>query len=368
MRATRLSLVAFAAAGLISTGAFAQSQSQSNQGASGAAERQQQSDRQDRQGQSSAQARPGQGSDQAPEGFVLIEERFVAVTANEPQNHFLRAHEYLTKNDPRGAAGEIRIAAEYMDMQASRDQGQSKQQLARAADELRKTADQLAPRQQGDHHQAENQTSGQSGQQSARQSAQHAGGQSPGQSGQASSDQPQQQQQLMQAFARADHALAEHFAEQAKSEIGSHKAIMAGHDVQAAADSLNAAFVWSGQQKPEEKAQTAITDARRLAEQLLMAEGQSSSGQAQGQSAAEAQQAAAKTGPGQANQAQSGRIPADASKTIDELTTAIQQTANQFGQAGQSSQQTDQSGTSHGGQGAQQPQQSSGQPAQQKQK
>ena len=35
MRATRLSLVAFAAAGLISAGAFAQSQSQSDQGASG---------------------------------------------------------------------------------------------------------------------------------------------------------------------------------------------------------------------------------------------------------------------------------------------------------------------------------------------
>ena len=35
MRATRLSLVAFAAAGLISAGAFAQSQSQSNQGTPG---------------------------------------------------------------------------------------------------------------------------------------------------------------------------------------------------------------------------------------------------------------------------------------------------------------------------------------------
>jgi hypothetical protein len=349
MRATRLSLVAFAAAGLISAGAFAQSQSQSNQGTPGAAERQQQSGQQDRQGQSSAQARPGQGSQPAPEGFVLIEERFVAVTANEPQNHFLRAHEYLTKNDPRAAAGEVRIAAEYMDMQASRDQGQAKQQLTQAADELRKSADQLAPRQHGDHHHAQNQTSGQTGQQSAQQSAQQTGGQASAQSGQGSV-QPQQQQQLMQAFARADHALAEHFAEQAKSEIGSHKAIMAGHDVRAAADSLNAAFVWSGKQKPDEKAQTAITDAQRLADQLLMPEGQSS-GQAQGQSAAEAQQAAAKTGPGQASQGQSGRIPADASKTIDELTSAIQQSANQFGQSAQ-----------------EQRQQSSGQPGQQKQK
>jgi hypothetical protein len=123
MRATRLSVVTFAAAGLLSAGAFAQSQSPSNQGASGSADRQQ-SSQQNHSDRQSAQGQSGQASDQqAPEGFVLIEERVVAVTANEPQNHFLRAHEYLTKNDPRGAAGEIRIAAEYMDMQASRDKG-----------------------------------------------------------------------------------------------------------------------------------------------------------------------------------------------------------------------------------------------------
>src|SRR4051794_34838298 len=99
----------------------------------------------------------------------------------------------------------------------------------------------------------------------------------------------------MQAFARADHALAGHFAEKAKSEIGSHKAIMAGHDLLAAADSLNAAFVWPGKQKPDEKSLTALPDARRLADQLLMPEGRSpsasSSSTSQGQSGAEAQPA-----------------------------------------------------------------------------
>jgi hypothetical protein len=115
---------------------------------------------------------------------------------------------------------------------------------------------------------------------------------------------------------------------------------MAGRDLRAATDSLQAAWVWSGQQKPADKTVTAVADARRLADELLAPEGQDQR-QSQGQNAGEAQPAAARTGPndgGQArgDQSHGGRIPAEASKVVDELTSAIQQKAGQSSQSGES--------------------------------
>src|SRR5581483_8766362 len=99
----RLGLAAFAAAGMLSAAAWAQS-GNSSAGSSGASG-------------NNAQAQ------KAPDGYVLIEEDVIALTANEPQNHFMRAEQYLAAGDPHAAAAEVRIAAAYLDMQASRNQG-----------------------------------------------------------------------------------------------------------------------------------------------------------------------------------------------------------------------------------------------------
>jgi hypothetical protein len=61
---------------------------------------------------------------------ILVREQTVVLTANEPQNHLLRAQELLDRNDFEQASGELRMAATYLDMQASRRLGQLDQQLS----------------------------------------------------------------------------------------------------------------------------------------------------------------------------------------------------------------------------------------------
>jgi hypothetical protein len=332
----------------------------------------QDSSSQDRQQQQQSGTSGGQESRssgqqaQAPAGFVLIQERVVTVTANEPQNHFLRAAEFWTEGNKRAAAGEIRIAAQYLDMQASRGQGRETQELTRAAQELRSTADQLqqgnpSGRQaQGGQGQQDQQPSqqGQQDQQQARQGQEGQQGQA-GQQGQESQQGQQQWQrqqltqrerqtlqriqrqakELTQAFARANGALAQFFQSRAQAAIQKQHTMMAGHELQGAADALAAAVVWSGQQPPQETSR-AITQAHQLAMQL---------GAGQEQTSGEAQQAGARSEQGQ-QQDQSGQAPQQADQIVQDLGKAIESVQQSIG----SSSSGRASGTGSGGSDSQQ--------------
>lgn len=367
-------LIALAAAGALNVGcAMAQSRNDSSQTG-------QQQGQQSLQSGQSGQSGAKQQNQQAPEGFVLLDERVITLTANEPQNHFLRAHEAIMRGDNRTAAAETQIAAAYLDMQASRDQNnQSGQALKSAADNLRSIAKEIRNRpqqgQQGQTQQERNQSStsvpgsqqgttgtqsnqqgqsktqtNQQGQTSARsdkevQTGSQASGQSQNRSQNLQQGQSRSQydQQLTQAFAQANRALAQHFETHAKSELQKKKTVMAGYDLDAAASSLGAACAWSSK-KPQQEVQTAITDARRAAMELLtpnmtaaQREAQEPANTGQQGSDNEAQPAAARIPPGdQGNQAtatQTQQETQDAQKSLDELSKAIQSTASELGSA-----------------------------------
>lgn len=327
MRITRTSLIALAAAGALNVScAFAQTQNDSNKQNDSSKSQQQQTQQKQQQA--------NQRQNQAPEGYILIDERVVTLTANEPQNHFLRAHACLARGDNRAAAAETRIAAAYLDMQASRDHNtEGGKDLTSAADNLRSVAKEIqsgAP-QQGQQGQTQ-QPSHQKNQQ----------GQTGAQANQQGQNQSPSEQQMTQAFARANHALAQHFQMQAKNELQKNKAVMAGYDIDSAASSLQAACAWSNN-KPAQDVQTAVTDARRAAMELLspnmtaaerQADQASDTQQNKNNTDNEAQPAAAKIAPSdqsqthQADASQTEQENKDARKALDELDKAIQSTVS----------------------------------------
>ena len=182
-----------------------------------------------------------------------------------------------------------------------------------------------------------------SGQRSSEQQSQQA---SREHSQQASNGQ-QLQQRAKECFARATKALAEHFQTLAQKEVKSQEPIMAGHDLNAAAESLSAAYAWSEQQQPQE-ARTAIQDARRVAMQLMAPEETAENSNA---NAGEAQQAGARM-------SQQGEIPSNAQQTVTQLQNAIQQAKFSNGSGQQS--QSQQAQSSSQDQSSQSQQQSSG--------
>jgi hypothetical protein len=248
---------------------------------------------------------------QAPEGFVIVDEQLVTLTANEPQNHFLRAKEYLAQNDPRAAAAEVRISAAYLDMQASRKGEGDQEALRSESARLRTVADDIA---KGNNQPAAQPNSGK-------------------QEGAASTGQSSEQKLLNQSFAQTERVLAKHFQEEAKTELGKQKNTMAGEDLDAAASALSGSIAWSAQECSKE-CTSAITDARRVSAELLTpvmqdkVEGGAAHREGNESKSAvknEAQPAAARIGA----QAESGspeaaRVPADAEKVIDELGKSIE--------------------------------------------
>jgi hypothetical protein len=281
MKATRLAVLTLATAGLIGTSAIAdttnskQSNSNSSQSATNNQDKNKATD------------------NTAPDGFVLFQEDVVWMTANEPQNHFLRASALLDENKPKVAAGEIRTAAAYLDMQASRGQDQQDQKLKQEAQDLRQQAKQLSQREA--NQQASND---QSKSNDKSTSSNH--------------------QQLKQAFAQANVALAEHLQSLAKTELQKNKRVLAGHDMVGAADSLSAAYAWARQQ-PQQQASTAITNAQRAARKLLAG---TENGSDSSQSEDRAQTAGAKIDQNN-TQNQSGIDPSSA---LDQLGDAIHST------------------------------------------
>jgi hypothetical protein len=277
MRRTVTCLWALALAGLFSSPALADDQAGSKSGSSG-------------QASSNVQSKQGQQAQNAPDGWILIEEQVVMLTANEPQNHFLRAQQLLGQNDAKAAAAEVNVGAAYLDMQGARSNKGADDQLKSAADRLRQLAGEVRKAGNGD--------------------VQHL------------------QQQLAETFASANYALAKHFQDLTTQDVGGKKAIAAGYDLRGAADSLAAAYVWSKMQAPQEAA-SAIADARRTADQLISVESTTGS---QAQSTDNARTAGAKQGSssGQAT----ATIPPDASKVVDQLGKVIQQSSGSFKAAG----------------------------------
>ena len=223
------------------------------------------------------------------------------------------------------AAAEVRIGANYLDMQASRDKSDkeqgSKQSLISAANQLRSVADQVQKQDQKQDNQDNSQGD------------------------------TQEQKQLTSAFATANRALAEHFQTLAQKEIASKKGIMAGDDLDAAASSLAAAWTWSGQ-TPSQAATTAVNDAHRVAQELISpnmpmdakAADQSASSSNTGDNSTDAAQPAAARMPANSDaNAANGSIPDDASKVVDALGKAIQDTANMSGRDANGTKASDQS-------------------------
>lgn len=321
MRLTGTALAGIAVAGLFNAGILIPvvSAAQNDQNSSSATSSQRDANTNESSQSSSRQM--SQNNLNAPKGWVMVEEETVVLTANEPQNHFMRAERLLSRNDDRAAASEIRIGAAYLDMQASRKAGGADQQLKQASNDLRQLAREISSK-------LPNERSGQSSQQNEQQSSQQQGSQQASrENGQQTSNGQQLQQRAKECFARATKALAEHFQTLAQQEVKSQEPIMAGHDLNAAAESLSAAYAWSDQQQPQE-ARTAIQDARRVATQLMAPEETAENNNA---SAGEAQQAGARM-------SQQGEIPSNAQQTVTQLQNAIQQAKfnNASGQGSQS--------------------------------
>ncbi|HWE02219.1 MAG TPA: hypothetical protein VG326_07380 [Tepidisphaeraceae bacterium] len=345
--------VSFIAAGIMATAGFAQAGNTGDKTAS------QSGSQQNQPAQQSAAERTGKTSadnqsQQAPEGFVIVDEQLITLTANEPQNHFLRAKEYLAHNDARAAAAEVRIAAGYLDMQASRKGEADQQGLRSESRELRQLADQIQPRHAQSHEQAAGQTE-------SKEKAPANGNSN------SSTSESAEQKRLDEAFAKADRVLAQHFQEEAKNELGKNKGIRAGEDLDAAASALVASIAWSGAQCSKECTQS-VADAQRVSDELLSvgerrrtgadsnrqqsenvkADAAKNTKDSNAENGNEAQPASARlSGESDQGASQNARIPADAEKVVDELGKAID-SHNTTAQPGQN-QPSQQSNQKHEG-------------------
>lgn len=237
-------------------------------------------------------AQPG-GSDQqaqAPEGFILVNERLVYVLANEPMLHMTSALANLAKNDQRAAAEEVRIAANYVEMQGGRGRGEASQKLTSSADKLRKLADKI---ESGELKDAD---------------------------------------KLSTSFAKANLELARHHNALARSFLQNDRFVAAGYELDAAATGLKQAVVWSGQQ-PQQELITLIGNADRVASELT----RESIGQQMTEDE-DAQTAGARQQPQQGQSpilgtsaAEAKNVAEHARKISDELSTQIDQLASKVG-------------------------------------
>jgi len=211
---------------------------------------------------------------QSPEGFVLIRQDVVYLMANEPQNHLTRAAENLALNDKQKSAGELDVAAAYINSMVSQDNDKS---LSDCVDKLHQTAKDVRNGNLSDP------------------------------------------KELSQTIARTNLALADHFQKKADQALGSHKQVKAGYDLRAAATSLEQALVWS-KESPDQNRVEAIQNAQRASASLLMPAQSGQSGQS-GQSTASGQQP--QSGQQQQNQANANRGSQDPQQASKELAKQI---------------------------------------------
>jgi hypothetical protein len=132
---------------------------------------------------------------------------------DEPEIHFQKAHEFFIKKDFKAAASEIRKGAAFLKLEAGRSTTDGKKALMASGDELGKLADDV-------------------------------------EKGTVASE-----KQLKDAFARADHALANHHYLKASEYWAKKDEKKAGHALKAATQALEHAAEWSGH-----KLETAAVD------------------------------------------------------------------------------------------------------------
>jgi hypothetical protein len=161
-----------------------------------------------------------------PTGWVFIEEDVWLTFADEPQEHFQKAHESFLKKDLQRAAEDIRKAAAFVKVEAGRAKDDGKQALLTSVRDLDTLADEV------EH-------------------------------GSISSV-----KQLDEAFGRVDHALAAHHHRMAKEFEAQKAAQKAGYELKAAALYVEQGLAWAGQ-KADASGAAAIQGAQTLAGKLI---------------------------------------------------------------------------------------------------
>jgi hypothetical protein len=161
-----------------------------------------------------------------PEDSIIVSEDIFIVFADEPQHHYMRAFENFLKHDWEAAAVEIRKGAAFMKLEAARAAGDAKKGLTASVQMLEKLADDI--------------------EKGAVRSA----------------------KDLQDVFAKAEHAVAKHHYLRS-TEAWAKKSIKeAGHELHAAAVSLEHGFAWAGQ-KLEADTIKVMDDTRHVAGKLI---------------------------------------------------------------------------------------------------
>jgi hypothetical protein len=166
---------------------------------------------------------------QKPAAVLLLDERMVFVGEGDLNRHLILAKEDLTLGDPRTAAGELRVAADRIDLYANASHGnrqaadalnQSRQDLQRLADQIGKNSNGVKPKEIDD------------------------------------------------AAAQAQAALAKYYDDQIQSREAKDRPIETGYDLQAAAIHAREAMVWSDKNVSDHAAKS-IHSAMKTADDLL---------------------------------------------------------------------------------------------------
>jgi hypothetical protein len=161
-----------------------------------------------------------------PEDNVIVSEDIFIVFADEPQHHYMRAFEHFLKHDWEAAAVEIRKGAAFLKLETARAAADAKKGLTASVQKLEKLADDI--------------------EKGAVRSA----------------------KDVQDVFAKAEHAVAKHHYVRAEESWSKKWIKKAGHELQAAAVSLEHGFAWAGQ-KLEAGMIKVMDDARHIAGKLI---------------------------------------------------------------------------------------------------
>jgi hypothetical protein len=164
-----------------------------------------------------------------PNTLVLLDERFVFLDEGNLNRHLILAKEDLRMGDTQSAAGELRVAAQQLDLYANGSNGRAdtgeliktaRQDLDRLADQISKGQGNVQP------------------------------------------------DEIGQAAARAQLAIAKFYDDRNQNEQGASKSLEAGYALQAAAMHTREALMWSGENVPPDAAHS-VRQALRTADQLI---------------------------------------------------------------------------------------------------
>lgn len=182
-----------------------------------------------RQADEQEQANGESNRRQSSQPEILLSEGFVFVNEGDLNRHLMLAHEALAAGDAREAAGELRAAASRISLYA--DSSEANHDARQALQSSRKELDQLADQISSNKSNA-------------------------------------REQQLCQAASRAQLALARFYDASTDRELGEHQPVVAGYDLQAAANHARDALLWSDETPPTHAIHS-IHQAMRTADDLI---------------------------------------------------------------------------------------------------